>query len=116
MLRLLFDENFNHHILHGLQAQLPELDFRVAQYTALQGLKDPVLLARAAEADRILITHDFKTIPKYVYERLAAKLPVPGVIAVPDMMPIGQAIEELALLIVCSETREFENQVRYLPL
>lgn len=95
---------------------MPKLDFRVAQYTALQGLKDPALLARAAEAGRILITHDFKTIPKYVYERLGATLPVPGVIAVPDTMPIGQAIEELALLLVCSAAREFENQVRYLPL
>jgi len=32
MLRLLlFDENFNHRIVHGLELRLPSLDFLIAQ-------------------------------------------------------------------------------------
>lgn len=116
MLRLMIDENFDHRILRGLESQIPDLDFIVVQYTKFQGAKDPQLLALAAEQDRILITHDFKTIPKFVYERVAANLPTPGVIAVPDSLPIGQAIEELAILIACSEPNEFMDLVRYLPL
>jgi hypothetical protein len=116
MLSLVFDENFDHRILRGLESQLPDLDFIVVQYTEFRGAGDPQLLARAAEQNRILITHDLKTIPKFVYERVAAKLPTPGVIAVPDWMPIGQTIEELAILVACSEPNEFVDLVRYLPL
>ena len=116
MLRLIFDENFDHRILRGLELQLLNLDFIVVQRSAFGGAKDPQLLAIAAEQNRILITHDLKTMPKFVYEREAAKLSTPGVIAVPDSLPIGQAIEELALLIVCSEPTEFVDLVRYLPL
>lgn len=116
MLRLMFDENFDHRILRGLESQLPDLDFIVVQYTEFRGAKDPQLLARAVEQNRILITHDLKTIPKFVYERVMANLPTPGVIAVPDSLPPGQAIEELVILIACSKPDEFVNLVRYLPL
>ncbi len=74
----------------------------MVQFTEFRGADDPQLLSRAAEQNRILITHDLKTIPKFVYERVAAKLPTPGVIAVPDSLPTGQAIEELVILVACS--------------
>jgi hypothetical protein len=35
--RLLFDENFNHRIVHGLQLRLPDLDFIIAQEIELKG-------------------------------------------------------------------------------
>ena len=45
-----------------------------------------------------------------------AVLRMPGVIAVPDSLPIGQAIAELILVIECSQPNELENLVIYLPL
>lgn len=42
--RFLFDENFNHRIVHGLQLRLPGLDFVIAQEIELKGAKDPELL------------------------------------------------------------------------
>jgi hypothetical protein len=41
---------------------------------------------------------------------------MPGVIEVPDDLPIGSAIEEILLLAEYSERFEWENQVIYLPL
>ena len=41
---------------------------------------------------------------------------MPGVIAVPDTLSIGQAIEELALIAECGELGEFANLVVFLPL
>lgn len=116
MLRLLIDETFDQRILRGLRLRFPTLDFVVVQDRALQGAKDPPLLAWAAEQRRILITHDLKTIPKHAYERVEAGKVMPGVIAVPDSLAIGGAIEELATLIDCSEQQEWENLVIYLPL
>ena len=41
---------------------------------------------------------------------------MPGVIAVPDQLAIGQAISDLGLLVECCERSELENRVLYLPL
>lgn len=114
-MRLLFDENFNHRILRGLKLRQPSLDYEIAQRTEMQGSEDPTLLAWAAEQDRILITHDINTVPKYAYERVAAGQPLPGVIIVPEDMQIGEAIEELLIIIECSDQSEYENQVIHVP-
>jgi hypothetical protein len=116
MLPLLIDENFNQRILRGLRLRVPALDYLVVQETEMGGLPDPPLLREAAALNRVLVTHDLKTIPRYAYERVAAGEPMPGVIAIPDTLPIGQAIEELHLLVECSGQQELENQVLHLPL
>lgn len=88
-MRLLTDENFNHHILRGLKLRAPGLDYVIAQEAGLEGVKDPQVLDWAAKQNRILVTHDIRTIPKYAYERVASGLPMPGVIVVPEDIPIG---------------------------
>lgn len=116
MLRLLIDENFNHHILRGLKLRQPNLDYIITQETELKGVKDPPLLAWAAQHNRLLVTHDLSTIPKHAYARVTAGQPMPGVIAIPKTLPIGQAIEELLTIIECLEQSECQNQVIHLPL
>ncbi|MGI9105249.1 MAG: DUF5615 family PIN-like protein [Pyrinomonadaceae bacterium] len=116
MLRLLFDENVNQRILRGLKLRRPELDYVVAQDAGLKGLADPDVLDWAATHNRILITHDLKTVPRHACERVAAGESLPGVIAFAESLPIGQAIEELAMVIECSEQSEWENQIVHLPL
>jgi predicted nuclease of predicted toxin-antitoxin system len=116
MLRLLFDENMNQRIVRGLMWHVPSLDYMVAPDVGLQGREDPHVLAWAAEEQRILITHDLKTIPRFAYERVSTHQAMPGVIAVPDTLPIGQAIEGLTIIVECSAQSEWENQVVHLPL
>jgi Domain of unknown function (DUF5615) len=116
MLLLLIDENFNHRILRGLRLRVPALDVVIVQETAMQGLQDPLLLREAADLQRVLVTHDLKTMPRYAYARVAAGEPMPGIIAVPDDLPIAQAIEELHIAVECCEDHELANQVLYLPL
>jgi hypothetical protein len=41
---------------------------------------------------------------------------MPGIIAVPDDLPIAQAIEELHLVVECCKDHELANQVLCLPL
>jgi hypothetical protein len=116
MLRLLIDENFNQRILRGLRLRLPSLEYVVVQETDMQGFQDVPLLQEAAVLQRVLVTHDLKTVPKHAYARVAAGEPMPGIIAVPDDLPIGQAIEQLHIVVACSGEHELENQVLYLPL
>jgi predicted nuclease of predicted toxin-antitoxin system len=77
MLHLLIDENFDQRILRGLRLEVPHVDYIVVQETELKGLQDPLLLAWAAENQRILVTHDVNTIPKYASERVLASQPQP---------------------------------------
>jgi hypothetical protein len=116
MLKVIFDENFNHRILRGLKLRIPDLDYLVAQQSVPEGTDDPTLLEWAAQHNLVLVTHDLKTIPKYAYDRVAAALSMTGVIAVPRDLPIGQTIEELAIVIECSSPNELENRVLYLPI
>jgi len=41
---------------------------------------------------------------------------MPGVIAIPKSLPIGQAIEELAVVVECCEPSELGNLVLYIPV
>jgi predicted nuclease of predicted toxin-antitoxin system len=62
MLHFLADENFNNHIVTGLLRRIPDIDIVRAQNIGLSGAADPVVLAWAAEAKRIILTHDAATI------------------------------------------------------
>ena len=116
MLSLLIDENLNHRILRGLLRTVPHLDYRLVPDLGLKGAVDPRVLARAAELKRVVLTHDLRTVPKYAYERTKAGLVMPGVVAVPDDLPIGQAIEDLAVVVECAGPADIANLVLYLPL
>lgn len=116
MLPLLIDENLNHRILRGLLRTVPVLDYVLTPDAGLRAAEDPVLLDFAAKEKRILVTHDLRTVPRHAYERVKAGLPMPGVVAVPDDLPIGRAIEDLAIIAECAAPAEVRSLVLYLPL
>jgi len=116
MLRLLADENFNGSIIRGLLRRKPEVDVVRVQDVGLSGADDRMVLAWAAHEGRVLLTHDQHTVPKYAYERMVAGLPMAGVFVADTYLPVQQAIEDLLLLVECSEEHEWEGQVHYLPL
>ena len=54
--------------------------------------------------------------PEYAYERLAAGERMPGVFILHDRLPVGQAIQEILLMVECSEQVEWTGHVAHLPL
>jgi len=116
MLRLLTDENFNGVITRGLRHRQPVLDIVRVQDVGLAAAKDPVILEWAADEGRAIVTHDAATFSNHAYERVAAGLPMPGVLEVGEHLPVGQAIEELLIVAECSREGEWEGRVLYLPL
>jgi uncharacterized protein DUF5615 len=115
-LRFLVDEDFDNDILRGMLRQLPTLDIVQAQDVGLSGTPDPIVLERAAQEGRVLLTHDVSTMTAHAYARVTGGLPMPGVFAVSQLAPISQVIEDLMLLAECSLPGEWEGQVRYVPL
>jgi hypothetical protein len=116
MLRLLADENFNGDIVRGLFLRLPDLDLVRVQDVGLTSAEDPDVLAWAAANNRLVLTHDRATMTDHAYERVAAGHPMPGVFVLNDRFPVGQAIEELLLLIACTEQVEWNDRAVHVPL
>ena len=116
MLRFAADENLNGDIVRGLLRRNPNLDIVRVQDVGLSGADDPSVLEWAADQRRIVVTHDISTLAKHAFDRVAAGQPMPGVVEVRSVVPIGQAIDDLILVAECSLEGEWEGQVRYLPL
>jgi hypothetical protein len=115
-MKFLADENFDNRIVRGLLRRQPELDIIRVQDLEIAGADDPIVLAWADQAGRILLTHDERTVPHYAYERLAAGQSIAGVIVASDSLPIGTVIEEILLIVECSSASEWINQLQRLPL
>ena len=116
MLRFAADENFNNQITEGILERNPAVDIIRIQKSPVSGAGDPIMLEWVAREDRILLTHDLRTVPSFAYQRIRAGLRMPGVLAVRDTIPVGRVIEELLLLAEYSLESEYADQVRYLPL
>jgi hypothetical protein len=115
-MRFLADENLDNDILRGVQAKVADFDLIRVQDTEIYRADDPTVLAWAANENRILLTHDAKTMPDPAYKRVAAGLPMPGVFIIDDLAPIGDIIDELLTIIGASDAAEWANIVRYLPM
>ena len=117
MLLLAADENFNGEIVRGLLRRFADLDIvRIQDAPGMLGADDPTVLEWAAAEGRILLTHDRATMPDFAYQRVLAGQQMPGLFVVNDRHPVGQVIDELALILTCSEQDEWANRVVYLPL
>lgn len=114
--RLAADENFDSVILDGLLRRAPQLDIKTVQQVGLRGAPDTEVLAWAASEERVLLTHDWRTLPYDAMARVQQGERMPGVIVVPREMPIGQAVSELELVVSASLPNELEGRVIRLPV
>jgi hypothetical protein len=116
MLRYAADENFNNDIMRGLLRRQPALDVIRVQDSEANGADDPRVLEWAAAQQRIVLTHDVSTMTAHAHARVAARLPMPGLVEVSRRIPIGRAIDDLLLIAECSLPGEWDGQVIYLLL
>ena len=115
MLKFLADENFDNTIVRGLFRRNLKLDIVRVQDVGLSGKDDPTVLEWAAQEGRILLTHDVATITRYAYDRVRQNQPMPGVIEISTDAPIGRVIDDILVLVECSQEGELEGQIQYLP-
>lgn len=109
------DASLRYRIVAATIRREPTLDFASASQAGLAGLPDPEVLAISAKAGRILVTHDFRTMPKHFADFLEAG-PSPGVLLVPQRMPAPVAVEQLILIWAASAPEEWVNRICRLPL
>ncbi|HEY7343518.1 MAG TPA: DUF5615 family PIN-like protein [Ktedonobacterales bacterium] len=114
--RFLADENFDFVIVQGLRLRQPQVDILTAPQAGIPGFPDPAVLAFAAQQDRILITHDKRTMPDHFATFLAEGNQSPGIMLVSRKVVIGQAIEALLLVWEASSHEEWRNLIMRQPL
>lgn len=114
-IRFQADADLNHAIVLGVVRREPSIDFRSAVAAELAGVADPDVLRSAAEETRILVTHDRRTMPFHFADFIEREMS-PGLIVVPQHMPIGTAVAELVLLWTASEAADWANRIVWLPV
>ena len=115
MRRFLADENFDGRITAGLVQKEPTLDLKRVQDVGMSGADDPTILAWAASEDRLLLTHDRKTVPRFAADRVLAGQRMPGVVIVSASGSLQVAIDALLLLAGASLLGEWEGQILSIP-
>ena len=114
-IKFLADENLRRAIVLGLRRREPSANFVQAYEAGAAGKDDLTVLQIAAEQNRILVSHDLKTMPQH-FRHFIARQTSPGVILIPQKLPLSTAIEQLVMIWLASEAEEWVNQIRFLPL
>jgi predicted nuclease of predicted toxin-antitoxin system len=109
------DADLNLDIVTGVIRREPQVDFQTAESVGLRRLSDPEVLAWAAEEQRILVTHDLRTMPRHFADFIQRRNS-PGVLIIPQHVPVRAAIVELLLVCEASEQAEWTNRITLLPL
>jgi hypothetical protein len=73
-------------------------------------LTDTEVLLLAARSNRLLVTHDRKTMPRHFAEFLASQSSA-GVLIVPQKLPAFQVVDEILLIWTATEAEEWTNRI-----
>ncbi len=114
-IRFQADADLNQAIVTGVVRREPMIDFQTANISNLTGLSDIDVLSLAAQANRVLVSHDHKTMPKYFSEFIVSQNSA-GVIIVLKSFSIREAIENLVRVWQTSEADNWINRIVYLPV
>jgi hypothetical protein len=113
---MLSDEDIPGDIVRGLRQRQPNLDVVRVQEVVLMHASDADILEWAAREGRQVFTRDRNTMTRHAYDRIAEGLPMLGVFVIPEDMSIGQAVKELELIALASESDDWRDRVIFLPL
>lgn len=110
-IRFQADNDLDRAIVHGVVRRVPAVNFR---FDPLDAVDDVSVLRIAASEGRILVSHDFRTMPT-AFAEYRREAHSPGVLLAPQLWPLGDIIERLVLVWELSEAEEWQNRICYLP-
>jgi hypothetical protein len=79
------------------------------------GLLDPEVIRLAADAGRIPVSHDRKTMPGH-FSKFRETRSCPGIIIVCQSLDIGAAIEDLLLIRAATDAENRVNRLSFIPI
>jgi hypothetical protein len=114
-IRFQADADLNFDIVRAVRQREPTIDFASAQDAGFRGLSDPEILERAATANRVLVSHDRRTMLNHFRHYITARKPSPGLLIVSQNAPIEPVVEAIILLWAVLDYSELRDQVYHLP-
>ena len=109
------DADLNQIIVTASLRREPAVDFQSSTAASLKGLSDQEVLALARQQERILVTHDRKTMPTQFANFINTSQSA-GVLIVSKKLPIDVIVEELLLIWEASSPEEWINRIAKIPL
>jgi hypothetical protein len=115
-LRITFqaDADLDPDIARGSRRREPSLDFRNAAGIIPDGTPDAKVLGVAADAGRVLVTRDVRTMRVH-FQQFVAERESPGVLLIPSSPSTGAAIEGILTVWLTWTAEDLRNQIRWLP-
>jgi hypothetical protein len=114
-IRFQADNDLKFAIVKAVRKREPAIDFASALESGLDGVSDPELLKRAARDNRILVSHDRRTMLNHFRNHLAAGKHSPGLIIVAQGTAIGSIIEGIILFWAATDSQDWRDQAYHLP-
>lgn len=114
-IRFQADADLNEDIVNGVVRREPLLEFRTAASAALRFRSDLEVLEIVALENRVLVSHDWKTMPRH-FAAFIETNQSPGLIVIPQKLDLLTAIEDLHLIWLATDAADWINRVVRLPL
>ena len=108
------DNDLRKAIVRGAVRREPQMNFRSAQVARLDAVSDRDVLALAAQEGRILVSHDFQTMPQH-FRLFTRERRSPGSLLIRQDLPVGEAVQSLVLIWEASDASEWENRLCLVP-
>ena len=109
------DADLNQNIVTGVLRREPAIDFQTALLIDLEGVPDDKVLEITAKEQRILVSHDRRTMPLHFADFIVNNISY-GVLIIPQDILISKAIDNIILIWSASDIDEWINRIVYLPL
>jgi len=113
-IRFQADADLSESIVWAVRRKELMIDFQTSNEANLEGLGDDIVLALAASENRILISHDRRTMPHHFGEFIQRQT-CPGVFIVRKRFEMSKVVEAIHLVWFASEPEEWINVISALP-
>ena len=111
-IRFQADNDLKRIIVDATLRREPGIDFQTALTAGLHGLDDELVLGRASEEGRILVSHDKRTIPAVFAEFINRGGESPGVLLViPQQASVREVADTLILIWADNRPEEWVNLI-----
>lgn len=109
------DADLNEDIVTGILRRESRVDFQTATAAGLRLLSDLGVLTMSAREDRLLVSHDRRTMPQ-AFAKFVRSTISPGLLIVSQRTNLLTAIDDLLLVWMATEAKEWVNQIGTIPL
>lgn len=114
--RFLTDEDVHAHIIASVRRLEPSLDLLRVVDVGKSGAADEDVLEFAETENRLLVSHDAKTMKAAAEKRIASGRGIAGLFLAPKKKPIQQVAESIVFIWAASAAEEWRDQIVFLPL